>query len=161
MESHRLLLFLPSSPFVWLCSSLRSTEAATGREREGERRKRAAAPLISAKLSGCLPLALCYASTASLCCLELQLPGARRYHWGGSAYDVLIIRFAITSGRKADLLLLSKLRKRKINTYNLDVLSYQWRIMVIFFFLLIFFDFGVHCQITAVFISLILLFRSL
>lgn len=64
--------------------------------------------------------ALRLSSSGSLLCLhcfprrlKLQLPGARRYRWGGSAYDVLIIRFAITWGREADLLLLSKWRKRE------------------------------------------------
>lgn len=56
----------PLSPLPLLCSTLllwalqRQPQGGKGR---GER---AAAPLIFAKLSGCLPLALCYASTASL-----------------------------------------------------------------------------------------------
>ncbi len=66
VESHRLLLFLLSSSFVWLCSSCAPQRQPLRGEGERKRRKTAAAPLISAKLSGCLPLALCYASTASL-----------------------------------------------------------------------------------------------
>lgn len=47
------------------------------------------------------------------------------------------------------------MEKKRINTYNLDMFSYQWRDTTQLS------DFGFHCQITAAFIPLILLFCSL
>lgn len=65
---------LVSSSFVWLCSS-----CAPLKKPQGEK-GRAAAPLIPAKLSGCLLLALCYASTVpslpkatALWCRQIRL----------------------------------------------------------------------------------------
>lgn len=107
----------PLSPvfpaFVWLCSPCaprRQPRGERGKGR-GERESCSSSHLCQAlrlSSSGSLLCLHCFPR-----CLELQLPGAHRYHWGGSAYDVLIIRFAITSGREDDLLLLSKLRKRE------------------------------------------------
>lgn len=112
VESHRLLLFLLSSSFVWLCSSCAPQRQPQGEKgkRRGERESCSFSHLCQAlrlSSSGSLLCLCCFPR-----CLKLQLPGAHRYHWGGSAYDVLIIRFAITSGREADLLF-SKLRKRE------------------------------------------------
>lgn len=133
-----MLLFLLSSSIVWLPALLR------GSHRKGKRGEKES--WLSS--SGSLLSLHCFPRR-----LQLQIPGAHRYRWGGSAYDELIVRFAITWGREA---LNCQTENKRINTYTLDMVSYQWRNAT-----QLSFSFALHRLITAAFIPLILLFCSL
>lgn len=95
-RSMELHLYLVSSSFVWLCSScapLRKPQRVKGKGR-GEREScNSSHPCQALWLSSSGSL-LCLFSFPH--CLKLQLSGADRYHWGGSACDMLIVRSAIT-----------------------------------------------------------------
>lgn len=95
-RSMELHLYLVSSSFVWLCSScapLRKPQREKGKGR-GEREScNSSHPCQALWLSSSGSL-LCLFSFPH--CLKLQLSGADRYHWGGSACDMLIVRSAIT-----------------------------------------------------------------
>lgn len=110
VESHRLPLFLPSSSFVWLCSSCalqRQPQRGKG-EGRGERELQ----LLSSLPSSPAVFLWLFVMPPLLHSLpKATAPWCTQIRWGGSAYDVLIIRFAITWGRETDLLLLSKLRR--------------------------------------------------
>lgn len=93
VASHHSLPFLLSS-LLCLTLLLWALQRQPPR-RERERRKSCSSSNLCQALrlssSGSLLCLHCFTR-----CLKLQLPGAYRYRWGGSACDVLIIRFAIT-----------------------------------------------------------------
>lgn len=108
-------VFFLSSSFVWLYCCVQP-QGGKGR------REIAAAPLISAKLYGCLPLALCYASTAPLAALSYSslvhtdIPLGRICLWW--AYRKVCHHL-----RERGWIVVAT-EKKSINTYNLDMFSY-------------------------------------